>query len=250
MKKQSPLDQDHSGPASRRTGASVEESESRTLLLDVAERLFASNGYFGVSTRDICSAAGVNPAAVNYHFGTKEKLYESIFVRRIVPLNEARRALFQKILSAPQSERPAVRAVAEAWIRPLFEIPRSHATAPIIIMRFIGQVLSTPQHNERLIEYYDEVGGDFMEALKRAMPELSKDEIFWRYNYIIGSIVFTEGGMARNARLPRSYMDHMGAIEPSESAEADAMERLIQFVTSGLSSPSFRSTAPSSEGEV
>ena len=89
-----------------------------------------------------------------------------------------------------------------------------------------------------------------MEALKRAMPELSKDEIFWRYNYIIGSIVFTEGGMARNARLPRSYMDHMGAIEPSESAEADAMERLIQFVTSGLSSPSFRSTAPSSEGEV
>ena len=150
------------------------------MLLDVAERLFASNGYFGVSTRDICSAAGVNPAAVNYHFGTKEKLYESIFVRRI--------ALFQKILSAPQSERPAVRAVAEAWIRPLFEIPRSHATAPIIIMRFIGQVLSTPQHNERLIEYYDEVGGDFMEALKRAMPELSKDEIFWRYNYIIGSL--------------------------------------------------------------
>ena len=53
--------------------------EARTLdtgerILDAAERLFMAHGYEGTSMRQITSEAGVNLAAVNYHFGSKDAL--------------------------------------------------------------------------------------------------------------------------------------------------------------------------------
>jgi TetR/AcrR family transcriptional regulator, regulator of cefoperazone and chloramphenicol sensitivity len=50
-------------------------SDPRRRLLTVAEEIFAQKGYDGASVREICSLAGMNVAAVNYHFGDKEKLY-------------------------------------------------------------------------------------------------------------------------------------------------------------------------------
>ncbi len=55
---------------------SREDTTSR--ILSTATRLFAAQGYDGTSTKDICERAGVNIAAIHYHFGSKENLYHSI----------------------------------------------------------------------------------------------------------------------------------------------------------------------------
>ncbi len=47
-------------------------------ILSTATRLFADKGYDGTSVKDICDAAGVNIAAIHYHFGSKENLYVHI----------------------------------------------------------------------------------------------------------------------------------------------------------------------------
>ena len=44
-------------------------------LLDAAGAAFAGQGYAGAAVRDICQAAGLNIASVNYYFGDKERLY-------------------------------------------------------------------------------------------------------------------------------------------------------------------------------
>lgn len=54
--------------------------QTRAQLLDVAGRLFAERGYLGTSSKDICLAAGVNMAAVNYHFGSRDGLYGAVLV--------------------------------------------------------------------------------------------------------------------------------------------------------------------------
>ena len=49
--------------------------EPRQKLLEAAEVVFANRGYDGATIRDICDLAGMNIAAVNYHFGDKKRLY-------------------------------------------------------------------------------------------------------------------------------------------------------------------------------
>ncbi len=57
--------------------------EKHSQLLDTAERLFALKGFEGTSVRDIADEAGVNIAMISYYFGSKEKLMEALFEKRI-----------------------------------------------------------------------------------------------------------------------------------------------------------------------
>lgn len=56
----------------------VEQTGTRARIIEVAGELFAAQGFRGTTVRDICSQAGVNVAAVNYHFRDKERLYTEV----------------------------------------------------------------------------------------------------------------------------------------------------------------------------
>ena len=49
--------------------------DTRQRILAAAGPIFATEGYERATVRDICDAAGVNLASVNYYFGEKERLY-------------------------------------------------------------------------------------------------------------------------------------------------------------------------------
>ena len=59
--------------------------QTRTAILNAAERLYADRGFGEVTLRDIVAAAEVNLAAVNYHFGSKDELIAELFVTRGPP---------------------------------------------------------------------------------------------------------------------------------------------------------------------
>lgn len=49
--------------------------DTRQRLLETAGKIFADKGRHAATVREICKLAGVNIAAINYHFGDKERLY-------------------------------------------------------------------------------------------------------------------------------------------------------------------------------
>src|SRR5215217_1343764 len=94
---------------------------TRVELLETAERLFATYGIDAVSLRQITAAAGHrNPAAVQYHFGSKKGLLKAIIEYRLPPLNQRRLELLNQLQSAPRAEH--IRIIVEAMIRPLVEM--------------------------------------------------------------------------------------------------------------------------------
>ena len=60
-----------------------QSSDAAARLLDVAEALFGEHDPEHVSTRQITAAAGCNPGAINYHFGSKDGLLDAVLERRL-----------------------------------------------------------------------------------------------------------------------------------------------------------------------
>ncbi|HKE83891.1 MAG TPA: CerR family C-terminal domain-containing protein [Vicinamibacterales bacterium] len=61
-----------------RTTVVSDDLETRERLVEVSARLFAERGFSKVTVREICQRANANVAAVNYHFGGKDGLYQEI----------------------------------------------------------------------------------------------------------------------------------------------------------------------------
>lgn len=61
----------------------MELNEKQIQILEIAEKLFAENGFSGTSVRQISKEAGINIAMISYYFGSKEKMLESLLQFRI-----------------------------------------------------------------------------------------------------------------------------------------------------------------------
>lgn len=64
--------------------AIAEADDTRDRLLEAAGRVFAEQGFYAATIRDICAGAGANVASVNYHFRDKLTLYIEA-LRKLLP---------------------------------------------------------------------------------------------------------------------------------------------------------------------
>ena len=84
-------------PIERRRSHRPEVEATRLRILRAAERLYAQRGFDGASLREIAVAANQgNNNAVQYHFGTREKLIEAIFLQRVAEMEGEREAMFDQ----------------------------------------------------------------------------------------------------------------------------------------------------------
>ena len=90
--------------------------DTKTKILDAAEKLFGSKGFDATSLRDITAEAEVNLAAVNYHFQTKESLIDAVIARRLEPVN--RRRLEMLAAAGPNA---TVEQLVEAFVLPVIQ---------------------------------------------------------------------------------------------------------------------------------
>ena len=90
---------------------------TKASILDAAERLYAERGFSDVTLRDIVAAGGVNLAAVNYHFGSKDELIAELFVTRSIATNRERLNEL-KAAEAAGGGRAEIDAVLRALVGP------------------------------------------------------------------------------------------------------------------------------------
>jgi AcrR family transcriptional regulator len=173
-------------PASNRT---------RDSILDAAERLFAQQGFGAVSLRAITSAAGANVAAINYHFATKERLFEAVFERRIRPLNRARLELLQACHER-HGGRPPIEEVVRAFVEPYVRLVDEHGAAGAVVQQFLGRLFIEPgpEIQHYLLREFDAIWSAFSTSLRAALPGLDERSIYWRFSHMMGVMYFYLAG--------------------------------------------------------
>ncbi len=92
--------------------------EGRELLLAAALKLFSEQGIEGVSIRAVTREAGLGPASVHYHFGTKDALLDAVIRAYGDSVIEATKARAQEIVAAegPATARDLVTMLAEPYL--------------------------------------------------------------------------------------------------------------------------------------
>jgi AcrR family transcriptional regulator len=164
--------------------------ETRETVLATAERLFAERGLDAVSIRDIIAAAGANLGAINYHFGTKDRLIEAVFERRLIPSTQERLRALETVERAAGDRPPQLEAVLEAIFRPVVEEAMDPKRGGATFGKLMARCLVDPNPvMERVMQsHFSTMVKRFDAALLRAMPILSPDDVFWRMHLLMGGL--------------------------------------------------------------
>src|SRR4249920_1603685 len=108
----------HSRPARKGMPLDATSADTKTRILDAAEQLFMEHGFEATSLRSLTTAAGVNLAAVNYHFGSKEELFQMALTRRLDPMNQERIDLLEKLERDAGARPPSVEKILSSMLIP------------------------------------------------------------------------------------------------------------------------------------
>lgn len=205
--------------------------DTRELILDSAEDLFALKGFHATSVRAITGEAGVNLASVNYHFGSKEALIEAVFERRFGPINQMRTERLNSVVdkAMKSGRKPPIKDVLKAFISPLFESEDGSAClgklSSLIQMAHTGQ---DPMVLNILMKLFSPVMDILLKALQKALPGQKESELRWKMHFFIG-------GFSHTIRISQMHGKGIKApILPKALKQKQMMDMMISFFSAGM----------------
>nr|WP_246480045.1 TetR family transcriptional regulator [Motiliproteus sediminis] len=195
--------------------------------MDAAVALFAEKGFEEASVRDITRRAGVNLAAINYHFGSRDALVQAVAERYFTPLCRELERRFDEL--AAERRGPEAEELVEAVILSMLKAVARDPQGISLFLALINYAYQGGQDDLRqfLLRRYASAFKRFLFHLRKAMPRLSDDEFIWRCHFLLGTLV-----------LPLSCHEVVGQIEESFSQSRSnlslTLHRLVPVLAAGL----------------
>jgi AcrR family transcriptional regulator len=211
-------------------------------MLEAAERMFLEHGFDGTSLRMLTAGAGVNLAAVNYHFGGTEELFRAMLAARLDPLNRERIALLAEYERAAGGRPLACETLLNALFRPTLRLARQAKQDGVRadFLRLLGRAYVDPSPVLRrfLSERYAPMVARFKDAFARALPQFPKRELSWRLHFVMGALAYTLAGTDA-WKLIAALSPDRSADRSADESENDALllRRLAPFLAAGLKAP-------------
>lgn len=201
-------------------------TSTRERILGSAEALFADHGFAGASLRRVTAAAGVNLAAVNYHFGSKDRLIEAVLRRRLDPLNAQRMARLAELEGRPDT---TLEDLLGAFIRPALALALDEAGGSAFV-RLLAYAYAG-QHGELrefLSAHYGPVLKRFAQAFAALLPHLDREALSWRLDLVAGALTYLMADFGLSKRR---------ADEDLHRHREQAERYLIHFAAAGMRQP-------------
>jgi len=202
-------------------------SDTKTKLLDAAERLFADNGYDGTSLRDIADKAKQHLALSTYHFGTKERLFEEVIQRRTVAMEAIRLAALDKIDTSSMSPSDAVRALIEAYALPMINARYGSSKQWQAHVRLVSQLISVKRWVPLIRKYYDSCGQKFIRKFEEVLTDVDHDVLLDSFSFMISNMLYVCSYTNRFDNLKTRHQSTKDDI-------AAATENFLRFTQAGF----------------
>jgi AcrR family transcriptional regulator len=219
-------------PARKSVAIDATSADTKTRILDAAELLFMEHGFEATSLRSLTSAAAVNLAAVNYHFGSKEELFQAVLTRRLDPMNQERIELLDRIEREGLGRVLSCEKILFAMLIPALRLARDEERGGKNFLRLLGRAYADPAPFIRhfLSEQYAVMIGRYKEAFQKALPHLSRQELTWRLHFVMGALSYTLAGtdaLKLFAQVTATDKDNDELL----------LQRLAPFLVAGLKAP-------------
>jgi AcrR family transcriptional regulator len=200
-------------------------SETKQRLLAAAEELFSTLGYDRVGMREITRAAGANTAAIHYHFGSKQDLLLELLRARAQPIATERDRLLHDMR---QKGKLILEEVLAAFLKPaLFGDRKGDLQhSPFAELRARLAFQDEPNVRALLAEIFDETSNRYIEALAECLPHLDKVDIYFRFHFLLGTMVYSMSNPGRVQELSH------GASDLSDRQLV--MANLVPFLAAGF----------------
>jgi len=226
-----------SRPARKSVAIDATSADTKTRILDAAEHLFMEHGFEATSLRQLTTAASVNLAAVNYHFGSKEELFQAVLTRRLDPMNQERILLLEKLEREAPGRALSCEKILFAMLMPALRLARDEKRGGKNFLRLLGRAYADPAPFIRhfLSAQYAGMIGRYKEAFTRALPHLSRQELSWRLHFVMGALSYTLAGT-----------DALKLFSQVSATDRDndelLLQRLAPFLVAGLKAPALADT--------
>jgi AcrR family transcriptional regulator len=155
-------------------------------ILDAAEAVFAKQGYYGATIRDITQAAGVQLSLSRYHFGTKDHLFRCVLERRAEATCRQLTTSLERALAASPPER-RLEAIVEAMVAvPVERLAQGDAgwRNYLQLLAHLAQVHDRPDLLQPFRDRYMETVARYRAALREALPGASAATIDWGLHFL------------------------------------------------------------------
>lgn len=204
-------------------------------ILDAAEVLFAERGFTETSLRTITSTAGVNLAAVNYHFGSKKELIQAVFERFLTPFTAN---LDQELTrrQAQLEQSPGEQLQVDDLLQSLYRVALAglakEGRDPKRFMGLLGLAYTQSQGHLRrfIVSRYGPSYRRFAGQLANALPQVDPVTFYWRLYFMLGATIFSLSSFDAIEAILR---EDFGA----ESSLEETLARLAPAAAAMLTAP-------------
>lgn len=206
---------------------------TRDRILDAAEKLFAQKGFAGVSVRQIMTAADADVSLAYYHFKSKRDVFDQVMLRRAEHLNDIRLKALEAVEERHSDDEPTVEEIIGAFTDPLLDLIANDHDEWKHYFQLIAQVNNSPEWGgELMTRYFDPLVRRFIDALRKALPDCSDENLFWSYHFLSGALTLTFAETGRIDNLSN------GICQSSDMAAQ--RERMPGFLAAGFKALSQR----------
>ena len=180
---------------------------TRKALVDAATRLFAEQGIDGVSIRSINSAAGLGPAAIHYHFGSKDGLLRAVLEQDGAEVLSRVEEEEQRLLE--RRSRPRSRELVEVVGLPYLELLRRDPVRGSRWLKIIAEL--SQADDERIVEFAGSATDNLRELARRAFPDASEEHRLTCIPIALISLLVLMS-RAAHAAGPNDLDDHVAVV--------------------------------------